>query len=446
MTDVRARPIGARTDTQSAFDAVIVGAGAAGLSLACHLAHVGWGDKVLLVDDGSHPLEQRSWAWWSTGRGLLDSEASTALDRLWVAGFGWRRSMPLTPYSYRRITGPELSAATDRMSVAMPGHRRMAGSVSALVQESSGCRVLIDLSEPGETRSLEVSARWVFDSVGLGSSPTPPASAAHLDFLGLHVECQTDTFDPSTATLMDFRTDQSDGVAFMYVLPVSSRSALVERTVFAFADDDHRELVGSRHEAHVRDYIQTHIGAGGYRVTGHEVGSIPLQRGRVPTPTGAVIPIGARAGMVKASTGYGFERIQRHSAAIASRLASGQSPVNAAPAHRWSRALDDALLRVIREDPARAVEVFRTMLTRNPGSRILAFLDEEASLRDQLALFATLPWAPFVRAQVRFETGQATARLAERARTHRRERRVGPDREWRASSGGDSRESSRLHN
>lgn len=31
------------------FDAVIVGAGAAGLSLACHLAHAGWGDKGLFA-------------------------------------------------------------------------------------------------------------------------------------------------------------------------------------------------------------------------------------------------------------------------------------------------------------------------------------------------------------------------------------------------------------
>ena len=103
------------------FDAVIVGAGAAGLSLACHLAHAGWGDAVLIVDDGAHPLEHRSWAWWTKGSGLLDSAASIALDRMGVAGPGWRREVPLAPYSYRRITGQELSAAT------RSHHRRPAG-------------------------------------------------------------------------------------------------------------------------------------------------------------------------------------------------------------------------------------------------------------------------------------------------------------------------------
>jgi lycopene beta-cyclase len=405
MKDVGVRPIPARAATAGAFDAVIVGAGAAGLSLASHLAHAGWGDKVLLVDDAPHALEARSWAWWSTGAGLLDSAASAVIDHLRVAGVGWRRSMAIAPYAYRRITGRELSAATDRIIGANAGYQRLVGSVRSLAPQGSGCRVMIDLPEPGGVRTVEVSARWVFDSVGLGSSPTPPASAAFLDFHGLHIECPTDVFDPGTATLMDFRTDQSAGAAFVYVLPTSARSALVERTVFAFSDTYDRDLHGARHEAHVRDYLRAHVRAGAYRVTGREVGTIPLQRGPFSRPNGPVIPIGASAGMVKASTGYGFDRIQRHSAAIAWSLARGRNPASAARSQRWSRVLDDALLRVIREDPAKAVEVFAALLTRNPASRILRFLDEDASLLSQCRLFATLPLAPFVRAQVRAVTG-----------------------------------------
>ncbi|WP_291379389.1 lycopene cyclase family protein [Demequina sp.] len=391
------------------FDAVIVGAGAAGLSLACHLADAGWGDKVLIVDDASHPLEARSWAWWSKGTGLLDSAASVEVRHLRVAGGGWRRTQALEPYSYRRITGPELSAETDRIIGARPGYRRVVGSARALAREGAGCRVLIDVPEPGGARTVEVSARWVFDSVGLGVPSASPASAAYLDFHGLHIECPTDVFDPGTATLMDFRTDQTAGAAFVYVLPTSARSALVERTVFAFSDTYDRGLHGARHEDHVRDYIGAHVRAGAYKVTGREVGTIPLQRGPAPTPKGPVIPIGATAGMVRASTGYGFARIQRHSAAIASCLARGRHPASAAPARRWSRALDDALLRVIREDRTAAVELFATLFTRNPAPRILAFLEEEASPLSQIALCVTLPVGPFLRAQVRAATGTRAA-------------------------------------
>src|SRR5690606_15765142 len=142
-------------------------------------------------------------------------------------------------------------------------------------------------------------------------------------------------FDPATATLMDFRTDQSAGAAFVYVLPTSARTALVERTVFAFSDTYDRTIQAARHDALVREYVRDHVTTGEYRVTGTEVGTIPLQRGSAAKASGRVIPVGARAGMVRASTGYGFERIQRHSEAIATRLAHGRNPARAARAHRW---------------------------------------------------------------------------------------------------------------
>jgi lycopene beta-cyclase len=152
---------------------------------------------------------------------------------------------------------------------------------------------------------------------------------------------------------------------------------------------------------HVRDYLEDRLGAGTYRITGREVGTIPLERRPPARPLGALIAIGARAGMVKASTGYGFERIQRHSAAIAACLSQGRNPARAAHANRWNRAVDDALLRVIRDEPDRATEIFAVMLSRNSAQRILAFLDEDASLRSQFGLFATLPSMPFARAQLR---------------------------------------------
>jgi lycopene beta-cyclase len=231
-----------------------------------------------------------------------------------------------------------------------------------------------------------------------------------LDFLGLHVECAADTFDPGAVTLMDFRTDQSSGVSFMYVLPTSTRSALVERTTFVVAGSDLGNSAGFRHEEHVLDYLRVHLGVESYLVVGREVGTIPLELSPRAAAVGSLIPIGARAGMVKASTGYGFERIQRHSAAIASRLCHGLSPADAAPARRWNRALDDALLRVIRDEPARGAEILTVLLRRNPAQRILAFLDEDASLLGQLQLFATLPLAPFASAQLRAVAGKRVGR------------------------------------
>ncbi|WP_062530646.1 lycopene cyclase family protein [Demequina rhizosphaerae] len=371
-------------------DAVIVGAGAAGLSLAAHLAAAGWGDDVLLLDDGAQPLEDRTWAWWSTGGGLLDRAASTVIGAADVAGDGWARRLPLAPYAYRVVTGPDLAAAVARLLAPRPGYRRLPGTARSLAVDDTGVQVAY---EDPDGRARAVRARWVFDSVGPGA-PTPvPDPEARLDFLGLHVETDADVFEPGVVTLMDFRTAQDDGVAFVYAVAASARSALVERTVYAAP-----AASPPSHDGHLEDYLRDVVGARDHRIVSREEGSIPLRSSPPAHPAGPVIPIGARAGMIKAGTGYAFGRIQRHSAAIAAALAAGRYPGRAAPHRRWARTQDAALLRVMRGDPAAARAFLEALLTRNPGPRILAFLDEDLPPREHVRLYATLPLPRFGRA------------------------------------------------
>ncbi|SEJ37877.1 lycopene cyclase family protein [Demequina mangrovi] len=359
-------------------DAVIIGGGAAGLSLLCHLAAAGWGEHVVLIDDGARPVEHRSWAWWSEGRGLLDPRASVAYPHAVVADEGWGRRMDLAPYAYRVQTGVALASAADAVLAEHPRWRRIAGRAARVEAEGDGARVAVET----DAGSLELRASRVFDSVRPG---LPAADGPALDLLGLRVRTEAAVFDPGAVTLMDFRTPQEGGVAFVYVLPTSTHEALVERTAYTRAGET------PEHEPRLARYLSEVLQAGAVTEVGRERGRIPLLAAAPAHGGGAIVPIGAAAGLVKASTGYAFARIQRHSEAIAARLAAGQDPGGAWPGSRWHRALDAALLRLIREDPDGARAVLGAMLRRNPPERILAFLDESASPLAQLRLFATLP-------------------------------------------------------
>ncbi|WP_062317968.1 lycopene cyclase family protein [Demequina maris] len=372
---------------RATVDAVIVGGGAAGLSLAAHLATAGWGDDVLLLDDGAQPLEDRSWAWWSVGDGLLDGAASTVLGAADVAGEGWSRRLDLDPYAYRVVTGPDLAAEVTRLVSPRPGYRRLRGTARSLAVDDAGVQVAY---EDPDGRARAVRARWVLDSVGPGAAATVPDPDARLDLLGLHVETDRDAFDPGAVSLMDFRTGQEDGLAFVYVLPTSARTALVERTVYAAP-----EAPAIPHDPHLSAYLRDVLRVGGHRIVAREEGTIPLRVRPPAAPEGPVVPIGARAGMIKAGTGYAFGRIQRHSAAIAAALAAGRYPGRAAVHRRWARTQDAALLRVARADPAEARAFLETLLRRNPAPRILAFLDEDLPPREHLRLYATLPLLRF---------------------------------------------------
>lgn len=388
----------------ASFDAVIVGGGAAGLSLACHLAAGGWAAReVLVIDDAVVRPEQRAWAYWSRGDGLLDARAGAAYDCLWVRAPGWEARLPLAPYRYLSLTGRDLERAVVDHFAGAPGFRRVTGTVRAIAEDDDGARVAVE--NPGTPGLEEVRATWVFDSVGIEARPAP-AVVPRLEFLGHRIRTDGDAFDAGAPTLMDFRTDATGGLAFVYVLPTSARTALVEHTRFTFPPVDGGRRVPDDGAARrsAEELLARYLGEQGigeHRLLGVEEGTIPLVATAPPGPTAHVVPIGAHGGMIKASTGYGFGRIQRHAAAIAGSLGRRGHPFDVPVSRRRHRVLDAVLLDVVRDRPAQAVEAFVRLFGGNPLDRVLAFLDEETTLREEWALVRTLPQRPFVGAFVR---------------------------------------------
>lgn len=366
---------------------------------------------MALIDDQAQPLAPRGWAWWSRGDVLLDDDA-VCLARVHVAGWGWARELDLAPWSYRALGRDALERSARRLAgaridvVNVTGHATNVGPC-----EEGGLEV--EVKAPGSGRTT-VRARWVLDSVGLGTpDATGALSGAHLDFHGWHVQARRATFTPGVLTLMDFRTPQTDGVTFVYVLPRSSTEALVERTAYLMSDG----APPLRHEDALRRYLAEHLACADFLVVDEECGTIPL----VVAPAHAAartVLIGGPAGAVKASTGYAFARIQRHSAALASAFADG-SDVSRAPgprSSRWYAALDRALLTALREDPDGARRILEALLRRASGPQLMRFLDEQAPLTEQLRLFAGLPWWCFVRAHVRAAAGTLDRRRRRGAR------------------------------
>jgi len=389
-------------------DAVIVGAGASGLSLAGHLARSSWRDRqVLIVDDGSHALDDRAWAYWSDSHDALDAAISASNDRFWVRTTDVAHLVRLNAYRYHVVRGPDLGRAVDAALTGAPGFRRVSGHVSQIRDGVRAAAVVVD----GRT----VRASWVFDSVGRGTSAPSPAAARAaaspgmaLAFVGRRIETDVDTFDVGAPTLMDFRTPQGDGLCFVYVLPSAPRVALVEHTQFTSDSGDPAEPG----EAALDLYLQEVLGIGGHRVLGTEHGTIPLVTTRPRPPGRRVVPIGIPAGMVKASTGYGYGRIQRHSAALTRSLATLGHPFDVRTPPARHRVFDDVLLDAISREPASVVHAFERLFVGNPGDCVLAFLDEATTIGQEVGTILTLPPAPFLRALRRVAARAARLRTS----------------------------------
>lgn len=379
-------------------DAVIVGAGLAGLSLACHLVAAGWGDRrVMLVEPHPGVLRRSGWAYWSRGADLFDPAASSVFDRLRIRTSDEERTLLMDDYRYRVVAGVDLQCAAEAYVAGAPGFRFVRGHVRTVTNDADGVVVTFDPADGPETRAVTVRADWAFDSAGVSGSFRRPPSA-RMEFQGLRVTSKTDDFDVTTPTLMDFRVAQDDGPAFCYVLPTSPRSALVESAQFLPASSVPQVQDTS---TALRDYLRERLSITGFRVNGSETGSLALSVAPVPRPRGRVIGIGIPAGNVRPSTGYGWTRIDRHSAALARSLVQHGHPYGVRPHGLRARVMDALLLDVIAHEPDAFIPILTSMFAADPADLIVRFLNETSSLRDDLAVARSVSSQPFTRAAMR---------------------------------------------
>ena len=365
----------------ASYDLIVAGAGPSGLALLEALERVGLGDaRVLLVDRERRRGDDRTWCFWETEPGPFDHLVSHRWPALDVHGpdpHAPGRRLELAPYTYKMIRGGDFFAATDAWLAGRAQVERRVGEVQQVRTEGERAVAIVD----GE----RVEAPWAFDATRV---PLEPAAGYHLllqHFLGWEIATPDDRFDPGVATFMDFRVPQRGGTCFVYVLPSSPREALVEYTVFS-------PSVWPReaYAAELRAYLTDVLGLDAFEVGRVETGVIPMTDRPFPARRGdRVVTIGTAGGQTKASTGYTFRRVVRHAQALAESLARTGRPHLPV---RWRRHdwMDGVLLRALATERQDGAAFFSRLLERNPPGRVLAFLDEDTTLAQEVALMASV--------------------------------------------------------
>lgn len=395
----------------SESDVIIVGAGAAGLSLAHHLTApdtvLTGADapgtrrppRVTLIDAPEGPLRppERTWCFWEDGPGEFEDAVVRSWERLSVRGpdgTAWE-SRP-HPWRYKMIRSSGFEALVDARLAASPRADRVTATVDAVHNVPDGAHVLATASDG---RRLNLRARWVYDSRPLPR--LPPARTTLLQhFRGWFVRTGTrpagpvPAFDADSACLMDFRTPQpAHGLSFGYLLPLGPDRALVEYTEFSAAP-----LSTEAYEAALHHYTGSVLGLGPLQVYATEQGVIPMTDARFPRQTGArVFRIGTAGGATRPATGYTFAAVQRQSRAIAAAYRSGAVPAPPPPHSRRSRAMDAVMLRALDSGRVDGADFFAGLFERVPMERLLRFLDGRTSVREDLTIGFRTPVLPMLR-------------------------------------------------
>jgi lycopene beta-cyclase len=376
----------------------ILGAGLAGLSLACALLEEGVDVPITLIDRRRAWGSDRTWCTWQTTP-MGFTELADAQWSRWTVRAGTASATGHSArYPYIHLDSAAVyRAALTRLRHAPHVELRHPVMVHGLKERRAGVRVL--------TSEGALDAGLVFDALGPHSPLLPsrrePDVALAQTFVGWEVETETAAFDPATATLMDFRPC-ADGLRFLYVLPFSAHRALVEDTSVARGTVP----VGARREA-LRAELAARLGASPYRLIREERGLVPMTLADFPLRRGErTWAVGAAGGAIRPSSGYAFSRTQQHVSAVARAIAQGAPLPERIGAER-TRVLDTIFLHALDAEPARFPAIFARMVQSVPGEIFARFMTDVSSPADDARLIAALPKAPFLAAALR--SGQAHA-------------------------------------
>ncbi|MFE6405901.1 lycopene cyclase family protein [Streptomyces sp. NPDC057837] len=372
-------------------DVVILGGGAAGLSLAHRLLATGPATvTVVEPPDGPARPPERTWCYWDEGPGDFAEAVTATWPLLRVhAPDGDALTLDPAPARYRMVRSAAFERLVHARLAEAPGGRLLRATADTVREVPGGAEVRC--TDPGG-RTIALRARHVFDSRPLPA--LPPARTQLLQhFRGWFVRTATGRFDTAVADLMDFRVPQPrHGLAFGYVLPLAPDRALVEYTEFS-----RTPLTTEAYEAALGHYAREVLGLGTFAVETAEQGVIPMTDGRFPRRTGAsVLRIGTAGGATRPATGYTFAAVQRHSRAIAAALREGRDPVP--PPHgRRALAMDAVLLRALDTGRVDGPAFFTGLFRRIPTPRLLRFLDGASSVREEWGIGLRTPVGPMLR-------------------------------------------------
>ena len=371
------------------YNYIISGAGAAGLSLLMRLTqHQAFADKKILVVD-STPKEKndRTWCFWEDKPGLFEPIVHHQWQQVHFYSHYFSSLLNLYPYQYKMIRGIDFYNYVLDETAKHTNITFQYGKVEALGNEGNTAFVLLD--------GRKITADYVFNSIMFSQPVIQPGKYYLLQhFKGYLVETKEPTFNPKEATLMDFRVSQQHGTTFGYVLPVSETKALIEYTLFT-----KKLLKPEEYDEGLHNYISTFLKLPQFTVVEEEFGVIPMTNHKFSKGEGRIINIGTAGGQTKASSGYTFKFIQKHSEALVQSLLTNEHPILKKDLYSRRFGLyDTTMLNVLYNDKARGDKIFADMFSKNSPDKILRFLDNESTLEDELNIIGSLPGMVFTRA------------------------------------------------
>lgn len=377
------------------YDIIIAGAGCAGLSLLnaileqASLHHL----RILVLDKSLDKTNDRTWCFWESQPGPYESIVCKQWEHISVHKNEFTATLPTHPFSYKMIEGLDFYKYVLTKAKKYPNIFWKEVRINNIDTVDNKAIVYW---EGGFAK-----ASYVFSSIlPITSLYTISQSNHTLPFLwqhfkGLLVQFDTPVFDMQVAKLMDFNVDQKGATAFMYVLPLTDKKALIEYTLFSKTI-----LQPAEYEAAIESYITSHYPNLSYQVVHSEIGAIPMTSQPFAESNPPIYVIGTLGNAVKSSTGYAFWFIQAQVNQIVKNLINNQ-PIQTEVHHTRHQFYDAVLLYILYHNYMEGSEIFKRIFAKNKAATIFKFLSNTSSIWEDICIMRSLPTKIFLPAAIK---------------------------------------------
>lgn len=378
----------------SEYSFIIAGGGMSGLSLAYYLTQSTLKEEsILIISQEELGFPKKTWCYWSDEAETFDKIAEKSWQHLWFHEANvTSHLLAIQPFTYSKISSATWVAYVVEELQKHPNVHFLKANIHQF--SYAGCGSTVHTSR-GEFHATQK----IFDSI------TPilcePTNEKHIKqhFLGWVIKSHFPIFKDESAHLFDFRVAFEKECEFMYVLPTSNREALFEYTYFSGkirSKEQYREKI--------KNYLLAYynLTQDEYDLIEEEFGIIPMRPSQLPAQYlhDKIVRIGTSGGFVKPSTGYSFLRTQHLLRDLVKRLETKNWNGLIIPQNRFKNWLDKVLLQVLIDQNIAGNEVFEALFRKNHPQKMLRFLDEKTTWKEDLGIMTTVPTLPFVRAVI----------------------------------------------
>ncbi len=378
------------------YDYIITGAGCAGLSLLKRMMMHKYfcNKKILLIDKDKKNNNDRTWCFWEKQQGVFEDIVYHRWQQIDFYTDDFSARFDLQPYQYKMIRGIDLYSTVLNEAKQHTNIDIIYNEVYTVFSNESYAVV--------KTANNEFHATYIFNSIIFNDWKQQALLQNNIHILlqhfkGLMIETNEDVFDERIATFMDFRVDQSNGTTFVYVLPVAGNKALVEYTLFS-----EKTLQQDDYDKALENYIYSFLNIKKYIKTHTEFGVIPMTNYNFSEGRERIVNIGTAGNQTKASSGYTFQFIQKHSAKIIDALLENKNPLIEKNAFdKRFHYYDSILLNVLVNKKINGDKLFAQLFKNNLPQTILKFLDNETTLTEELKIMNSVSLTTFLPAAIK---------------------------------------------